>query len=68
MDRNFPQTRQRILLSLRNFYEPTDKAVFKELLLRASKLEGRTGSRQSTILFQGDFSEPAIDAFLNKSL
>jgi hypothetical protein len=66
MDRNFPQTRQRLLLSLRNFYEPTDKAIFRELLLRASKLKGPSRIKAVDDLFQGDFSEPAIEAHLNK--
>jgi hypothetical protein len=66
MDRNFPQTRQRLLLSLRNYYAPTDKAVFRELLLRSSKL--KAGSRIQAIdeLFQGDMGEGDIDAYLNK--
>ncbi len=67
MDRNFPQTKQRLLLSLRNFYEATDKAVFKELLLRASRLKGPKRIQAVDDLFKGDFSEPAIDANLNKA-
>jgi hypothetical protein len=66
MDRNFPQTRQRLLLSLRNFYEPTDRAVFKELLLRASNLEGAKRIKAVDDLLKGGFSEPAIEAHLNK--
>lgn len=39
MDRNFTQTKQRIALALKaNFYQPTDVAIFKELLKRASAL------------------------------
>ena len=66
MERNFAQTRQRLLLSLRNFYEPTDKAVFKELLLRASKFEPKNRIKAVDELLLGDFSEPAIDAHLKK--
>ena len=66
MERNFAQTRQRLLLSLRNFYEPTDKAVFKELLLRASKLAPKNRIKAVDELLQGDFSESAIDAHLKK--
>jgi hypothetical protein len=66
MDRNFPQTKQRLLLSLRNFYEPTDKAIFKELLLRASRLKEPNRIKAVDDLFKGDFSEPAIDAYLIK--
>ena len=67
MDRNFPQTKQRLLLSLRNHYEPTDKAVFKELLLRASRLKEPNRIKAVDEPFQGDFGEPVIDAYLNKS-
>jgi len=66
MERNFAQTRQRLLLSLRNFYEPTDKAVFKELLLRASKFEPKNRIKAVDELLLGDFSESAIDAHLKK--
>ena len=38
MDRNFPQTKRRVGLALDNFYEPTDRAVFKELLVRGARL------------------------------
>jgi hypothetical protein len=40
MDRNFSQTKRRLALSLDNYYEPTDRAIFKELLLRGARLAG----------------------------
>jgi hypothetical protein len=44
MDRNFAQTRQRLVLILRSsFYQPTDMAIFKELLKRASALPDSKG-------------------------
>jgi hypothetical protein len=67
MDRNFPQTKERLLLSLRNYYEPTDRAIFKELLLRASRLKEPRRIRGVDDLIKMDFSEPAIDAYLNKA-
>ena len=67
MERNFQQTKQRLLLSLRNYYEPTDKAVLKELLLRASRLEAPNRIKALDGIFKGDFSEPAIDAFIQRS-
>ena len=67
MDRNFPQTKQRLLLSLRNFYEPTDKALFKELLLRASRLKEPDRIKAVDELFQGDLGEGDIDAYLDKA-
>jgi len=39
MDRNFAQTKRRIALTLDNYYEPTDRAIFEELLVRGSRLE-----------------------------
>ncbi len=67
MERNFAQTRQRLLLSLRNYYEPTDKAVFKELLLRASRLKEPNRISALDKIFKGDFTEQAVDAFIQKS-
>jgi hypothetical protein len=67
MDRNFPQTKQRVLLSLRNYYEPTDKAIFKELLLRASKLKEPDRIKALDDIFKGDFSEKALDAYINEA-
>jgi hypothetical protein len=67
MDRNFPQTRQRLLLSLRNFYEPTDRAVFKELLLRASRLKGPRRVQAVDELFKGGFGEAEADAYLGRA-
>lgn len=66
MDRNLAQTKQRLFLSLRNFYEPTDKAIFKELLLRASRLKEGNRIRAVDDLLDGDFSDSAIEALLNR--
>ncbi len=67
MDRNFDRTRQRIRLSLQNYYEGTDRAVFKELLMRAADLpEGnRIGALEK--IFEGGDTEGAIDDFLEKA-
>jgi hypothetical protein len=67
MDRNFAQTKQRLLLSLRNFYEPTDKAIFKELILRASRLERGKRIKAIDDLFTGGFGEGDIDTYLDKA-
>ena len=40
MDRSFPQTKRRIAMGLDNFHEPTDRAVFEELLVRLARLDG----------------------------
>ena len=67
MERNFPQTKQRLLLALRNYYEPTDKAILKELLLRAARLKEPNRIAALDELFKGDFGEPAVDAFIQRS-
>ena len=38
MDRNFNRTKQRLFLSLKNYYEPTDKIIFKKMLMQAAEL------------------------------
>jgi hypothetical protein len=67
MDRNFAQTKQRLLLSVRNYHEPTDKAIFKELLRRASRLAESFRVKALDDNFKSDFSETAIDRFIEKA-
>jgi hypothetical protein len=67
MDRNFPQTKQRVMLSLRNYYEPTDRAILKELLLRAAKLKEPNRLKPFDDIFKGNLSEAAIDAYAQKA-
>jgi hypothetical protein len=38
MDRNFARTKESVISSLKNYYEPVDKIFFKEMLMRASRL------------------------------
>jgi hypothetical protein len=66
MDRNFPRSKQRLLLGLRNYYEPTDRAVFRELILRSSKLAPASRIKPLDEALGGDFSEKAIDGYLDK--
>jgi hypothetical protein len=67
MDRNWAQTKQRLSLILRNYHEPVDKAVFKELLLRSLRLNGPDGVEAIDDLFKTDASEAAVDAFIAKA-
>jgi len=67
MERNFAQTKQRLLLSLRNFYEPTDKAVLRELLLRSSKLAASHRIKAVDEIFRGDFSEKAVVDYIHSA-
>ncbi len=64
MNRNFAQTKERLLLSLRNYHEPTDRAIFKELLKRASKLSPSHRIQAVDEIFRGDWSEKAVDDYL----
>jgi len=67
MDRNFDRTKQRIRLALQNYYEDTDRAIFKELLMRAADLaEGNRIGALERILGGGD-ARSAIDDFLEKA-
>jgi hypothetical protein len=67
MDRNLARTRQRLLLSLRNYYEPTDKAVFRELITRASKLPATNRIKPLDEALGGDFSEKAIGEYVDEA-
>jgi hypothetical protein len=67
MDRNLDRTRQRLLLSLRNYYEPTDRAVFRELIMRASGLPVATRIKALDQALGSDFSEKAIGDYLGKA-
>ena len=64
MDRNWDQTRQRLQLAQRNYDSSTDKAIFKELLLRALRLKGTERIAAVDELFKADRSEQAVDAYL----
>ncbi len=64
MDRNFARTRQRLELSLRNYHQPTDKMVFKELLMRAAKLPPEFRIPALETIFEGADLEGNIDEFV----
>lgn len=66
MDRNFPQTKQRLQLSLRNYYEPTDKVILKEMLRRAINLPENQRIQAIDNIIQGSDPEKAIDEFIEK--
>jgi len=67
MDRNWAQTKQRLQLVQRNYHESTDKAIFKELLLRALRLKGSFRIKAVDDLFKADASENAVDAYIAKA-
>jgi len=67
MDRNFNQTRQRLALSLRtNFYLPTDRAIFKELLAQALALpEAQKIEGLEKLVTPGSSLEAVVDNLFN---
>lgn len=67
MDRNFDRTKQKLIMSLRNYYEPAEKAVFKELLMRAAALEGEYAIPAVQEIIKDSAPEKAIDSFLQKA-
>jgi len=67
MDRNFARTKQRLLLTLKNYYEPTDKVILKEMLKRAARLQGKYRIQAIDDIIKDDSSEKAIDDFIEKA-
>lgn len=67
MDRNFPLTKERLQLTLRNYYEPTDKVILKEMLMRASRLPKNHHIPALDKILQCDNPERAIDDFIEKA-
>ncbi len=64
MDRNWAQTRRRLLLARAGFFAPVDQEALRELLRRALRL-GETGRLKAVdALFASDSSEKAVDAFV----
>lgn len=67
MDRNFPLTKERLQLTLRNYYEPTDKVIMKEMLMRASQLPENHRIPAIDHIIQDEDAEKAIDDFIEKA-
>ncbi len=68
MDRNFERTRERLFLNLKEYYQPSDRAIFKAMLLRAARLpvEQQLPALQK-IVGKNKNPEQAIDRFLDKA-
>ncbi|MDZ7375048.1 MAG: S46 family peptidase [candidate division KSB1 bacterium] len=67
MDRNFDRTKERLFLNLREYYEPSDRAIFKAMLLRAAQLPAAQQIPAIKKLFGTKNPEQAIDRFLDKA-
>jgi len=66
MDRNFPQTKRRLEMSLASFHEPLDRAVLERVLGRAAALpEGRRIAALEKVFAGGD-SEEAIRVYVDR--
>jgi hypothetical protein len=67
MDRNFARTKQRLLLTLKNYYEPTDKVILEEMLKRAARLQGKYRIPAIDDIIKDGSSEKTIDDFIEKA-
>jgi len=67
MERNFADTEKRMTMALRDYYEPAEKAVLKEMLRRAAALpSGLTIAAVKALAGDSD-PEKASDDFLEKA-
>lgn len=67
MERNFSRTKQFLGLALKSYYEPTDKTILKEMLVRAANLpEGQLIPAVDNLI-KGNNPEKSIDEFIIKA-
>jgi hypothetical protein len=64
MDRNFSQTKRRLGLALDNYYEPTDRTVFTELLARLGRLPGSRDLPEFAAIAAASDKDKAAAAFV----
>jgi hypothetical protein len=68
MDRNFERTKERLLLGLKDYFEPSDQIIFKEMLRRAAQLPaGQEIPAVAEIIKKARHPEHAIDRFLERA-
>jgi hypothetical protein len=67
MERNFPQTKKRLQLTLRNYYEATDKVILKEILMRAARLPEKLRIAAVDDLIKENNPDEAIEDFIQKA-
>ena len=67
MDRNYPRTRERLLMTLKDYYEPTDKILLKEMLIRATKLTKDKSIPAVQEMVRDRDPEEAIDTFIARA-
>jgi len=64
MNRNWPRTSQRAIEAVKNYYEPADKIIFKDELLKAIRLPPNQKISVLDDLFKGADPEAAVERFL----
>ncbi|MBS4029193.1 MAG: S46 family peptidase [Ignavibacteriales bacterium] len=67
MERNIIRTKESVMLTLKNYFEETDKIFLKKFLLDALSLPFHLRISAVDEVLQGDSSEKAIDAFIQNA-
>lgn len=67
MERNFPLLKRRLELSLRNYYEPTDQVIMKEILMRAAHLPQEHRIPAVDDIIKGNTPEKDMQEFIEKA-
>jgi len=65
MNRNLEMTKRRISLTLKDFYDPSDKILFKNMIERASKLPLSQRLQVIDDIFENGEIEDQIDKFID---
>jgi len=67
MDRNFDRTKERLFMSLKDYYEPTDKILLKEMLMRAARLPKSKSIPAVEKIIENQDPGQAINEFIEKA-
>lgn len=67
MERNFDRTEKQMTMALRDYHEPTEKALLKEMLRRAAAFRDKQAIPAVRDICAGSEESMALDAFLQKS-
>ena len=68
MDRNFERSERQMTMALRDYTEPAERAVIREMLRRAASLPAGESIAAVRALAGGDDPGQALDGFLDKAL
>ncbi|MFQ6070500.1 MAG: S46 family peptidase [Candidatus Aminicenantales bacterium] len=67
MERNFSRTKRRLELALENYYEPTDRVIFKEMLMRAARLPREQRIKAFDSILEATNLEKSADRFIESA-